>query len=139
MLLVLAIVFVLIQLVPYGRAHDNPPVTREPDWDSPRTAELAKRACGDCHSNETTWPWYSKVAPFSWLMQNHVDEGREHFNFSEMNERQRKADEAAEELDKGEMPPWAYLLAHPEAKLTNVEKRILIQGLRDTFGDRRDA
>ena len=59
----------LAQLVPYGRAHTNPPVVREPSWDSPRTRELAVRACFDCHSHETRWPWYSNVAPVSWLVQ----------------------------------------------------------------------
>ena len=57
---------VVMQLVPYGRDHSNPPVTAEPNWDSPETRALFKRACFDCHSNETVWPWYAYVAPFSW-------------------------------------------------------------------------
>jgi hypothetical protein len=73
----------LAQAVPYGRAHTNPPVTKEPSWDSPRTRELASRACFDCHSNETRWRWYSNVAPVSWLVQRDVDGGRSAFNFSE--------------------------------------------------------
>ena len=60
--------FLLIQLVPFGRDHTNPPVVQEPKWDSPATRELAKRACFDCHSNETVWPWYSNIAPVSWLV-----------------------------------------------------------------------
>ena len=67
----------LIQLVPYGRDHTNPPVTQEVKWDSPRTRELAVGACYDCHSNLTEWPWYSNVAPISWLTQKDVDEGRD--------------------------------------------------------------
>jgi hypothetical protein len=55
--------FALIQVVPYGRSHTNPPVQSEPKWDSPQTRALAVRACYDCHSNETTWPWYTNVAP----------------------------------------------------------------------------
>ena len=55
--------FLLIQFVPFGRDHTNPPVVQEPKWDSPATRELAKRACFDCHSNETVWPWYSNIAP----------------------------------------------------------------------------
>ncbi len=55
--------FLLIQLVPYGRNHTNPPVIQEPAWDSPQTQELFTRACADCHSNTTVWPWYSNVAP----------------------------------------------------------------------------
>ncbi|MDH4347045.1 MAG: heme-binding domain-containing protein, partial [Thermoleophilia bacterium] len=73
----------LAQLVPYGRAHDNPAVSQSVTWDSPRTEQLARGACLDCHSNETVWPWYSNVAPVSWLVQGDVDGGRERLNFSE--------------------------------------------------------
>ena len=74
---VLVSMFALLQLVPYGRAHSNPPITVEPQWDSPRTRELAVRACFDCHSNETRWPGYAHVAPLSWVMQWDVDTARE--------------------------------------------------------------
>src|SRR4029079_12911931 len=57
------VVFFLIQLVPYGRAHDNPVTVQEPKWDSPTTRALAQRGCFDCHSNLTAWPWYTSVAP----------------------------------------------------------------------------
>jgi hypothetical protein len=67
-----ALLVALIQAVPYGRAHSNPPVVSEPAWDSPRARELAVRACFDCHSNETVWPWYSNIAPVSWLIQSDV-------------------------------------------------------------------
>jgi Haem-binding domain len=67
--------FLLIQLIPYGHDHANPPVGAEPAWDSPATRELATAACFDCHSNETEWPWYTSVAPFSWLTQRDVEEG----------------------------------------------------------------
>ena len=77
----------LIQLVPYGRNHTNPPIVKEPDWDQPRTRELAVRACFDCHSNETHWPWYSHVAPVSWLLQWDIDEGRGVVDFSESDTR----------------------------------------------------
>ena len=75
--------FGLIQLVPYGRDHTNPPVTSEPAWDSPQTKALAQKACFDCHSNETVWPWYSSIAPGSWLIYRDVVEGRGNLNFSE--------------------------------------------------------
>ena len=68
--------FLLMQFVPYGRNHSNPPVISEPHWDSPQTRELAVDACFDCHSNETNWPWYSNIAPVSWMVQRHTDEGR---------------------------------------------------------------
>ena len=126
--------FVLIQLVPYGRAHDNPPVRREPPWDRPETRELVARACFDCHSNEVRWPWYSHVAPVSWLVQHDVDEAREHLNFSEWDRPQKDADEAAEEVAEGEMPLWYYLPAHPEARLSDAERRQLVAGLEATLG-----
>jgi hypothetical protein len=129
-----AVVFVLLQAVPYGRAHTNPPTRREPVWDSPGTRELARRACFDCHSNETVWPWYSHVAPFSWLVQRDVDGGRAKLNFSEFDRRQDEADETAEVLEEGEMPPWFYLPTHPEARLTEAERATLLRGFRATFG-----
>ena len=122
------------QVVPYGRDHDNPPVVSEPRWDSTATRTLAKRACFDCHSNETTWPWYSNVAPVSWLVQNHVDEGRRELNFSEWATANKEADEAAKTVREGEMPPRSYLIAHPEARLTDAERAQLARGLDATIG-----
>lgn len=119
---------VLIQLVPYGRDHQNPDVVAEPSWDSPQTRDLAVRACFDCHSNETTWPWYSNIAPLSWLIQRDVDEGREHLNFSEWNRRQRSG-ESAETVREGEMPPPYYTVTHPNARLSDSEMQALAQGL----------
>jgi hypothetical protein len=78
----MALVF-LIQFVPYGRDHSNPAVRAEPAWDSPRTRELTVRACYDCHSNETTWPWYTNIAPISWLVQSDVERGRAELNYSD--------------------------------------------------------
>src|SRR5437763_16733491 len=75
-------IFAVMQIIPYGRTHSNPPTIREPDWDSPRTRELAVRACFDCHSNETRWPWYANVAPFSWVVQRDVESARDVVNFS---------------------------------------------------------
>lgn len=125
-----------IQLVPYGRAHTNPPVQAEPAWDSPRTRELAARACFDCHSNETVWPWYSNVAPVSWLVQRDVNEGRGELNFSEWTSPPpRKAGEAAETMREGEMPPAIFLPTHPEARLTTAEKDELLRGIIATMGD----
>ncbi len=132
----LVLLFILIQIVPYGRDHTNPPVMKEPQWDSPKTRELFMRACGDCHSNETKWPWYSNIAPLSWSIYNHVVEGREHFNVSMWGlQKKNKGDEAAEEVEEGEMPLKSYLLAHPEARLSDSEKKALIEGLKKTFGE----
>lgn len=126
--------FLLIQLVPYGRAHDNPPVVGEPAWDSPHTRELAVRACFDCHSNETVWPWYSNIAPMSWLLQRDVNQGRDELNFSEW-DREQDGDDAAETVEDGSMPPRRYLLAHPDARLNDAELAALTAGFTATFGD----
>lgn len=137
----IAIVLVLaaIQLVPFGRDHTNPPVRQEPAWDSPTTRALAVRACFDCHSNETEWPWYTNVAPVSWLTQRHVDEGRRDLNFSEFDRSQEEASESAETIQKGSMPPANYLLTHPAARLSPAEKQALISGLEATLGTRQDG
>lgn len=128
--------FLLIQLIPYGRNHSNPPVLSEPNWDSPETRALAERACFDCHSNETVWPWYSNVAPVSWLVQHDTDEGRQHLNFSEWNQggKGREPYEMVEAVGNGSMPPAIFLVTHPEARLTAAEKDALMQGLRTTIG-----
>lgn len=128
--------FLLIQLAPYGRDHDNPPVVSEPSWDSPQTEQLARVACYDCHSNETIWPWYSNVAPISWLTQRDVEEGREYLNFSEWGSGQEgeEAEELVEVVLEGEMPPATYLPLHPAARLSEAEKETLAQGLAATAG-----
>jgi hypothetical protein len=129
--LVIALIaaFILIQLIPYGRQHTNPPVVQEPAWDSPDTRALAERACFDCHSNETIWPWYSNVAPVSWLVQHDVDEARQHFNFSEWNVENPETHHMDFVISSGEMPPAIFLPMHPEARLTDAEKQQLIDGL----------
>lgn len=134
-LLVLLAALVAIQLVPYGRNHTNPPVTGEPAWNSPETRALAKRACFDCHSNESVWPWYSNIAPASWLIQRDVDEGRAKLNFSAWGQGEQEVDDSAKLIQDGEMPPWFYLPLHSEANLTAAEKQALIQGLQVLSGD----
>lgn len=125
----------LIQLVPYGRDHSNPPVAAEPDWDAPETRDLFFRACKDCHSNESIWPWYSSIAPMSWLVTRDVAEGRSHFNVSEWGREGNHGEEAADLVRDGEMPPWFYLPAHPEAQLSEQEREALVAGLKATFGE----
>jgi hypothetical protein len=133
-LLALLVLSIGAQLVPYGRNHSNPPVLAEPGWDSLDTRELAVRACFDCHSNETEWAWYSNVAPISWLIQNHVDEGREELNFSEWHLVQ-EGEEAAETVREGSMPTPAYTWLHSDAQLTAEELERLAAGLAATLGD----
>lgn len=119
------------QLLPYGHVA-NPPVTAEPDWDSPRTRELVARACFDCHSHESKRRWYH-LAPVSWLVAYDVAEAREHLNFSEWDREQDDAHEAAEEVAEGEMPLKRYLLVHAEARLSDAERAELVRGLEATL------
>lgn len=130
------IIIIGIQIIPVERS--NPQVINEPEWDSQATKELFFRACNDCHSNKTKWPLYSKIAPISWIISNHVVEGREHFNTSEYKPGFDDSDEAASEVERGSMPISGYVLLHSEAKLTPEEKEKLIKGLKLTFGDKSD-
>ncbi len=130
-------ILLLAQLVPYGRNHTNPTPTGEPAWDSPRTRELAVRACFDCHSDQTVWPWYTTVAPGSWLIQRDVDEGRRKLNFTNWQGQKQESREAAEQVQKGEMPLRYYLPLHPSANLSTSERNELIAGLQKTFGSGR--
>jgi mono/diheme cytochrome c family protein len=126
--------FALIQLVPYGRAHANPRVRSQPSWDSARTKALFAQACGACHSNLTTWPWYSDVAPVSWLVQHDVDDGRARFDVSMWRQQpQPAADRVAQAVLSGRMPPLQYRLIHSEARLSSAQRAALAAGLQRTF------
>ncbi|MGH9414323.1 MAG: heme-binding domain-containing protein [Terriglobales bacterium] len=124
----------LIQLVPFGHAHTNPPVTAEPARNSPQTRALFQRACFDCHSNNTHWPWYSHVAPVSWLLERDVEDGRRHLNFSQWNQPQHHAKDVAARVASGDMPLWFYLPMHPAARLSAAEKQELIAGAAASLG-----
>ncbi len=130
------IVFGLIQLVPIGRDHSNPPVTGEPEWADARTRELMIDACFGCHSNEVEYPWYANVAPISWAVEHHVDEGRGELNYSEFTTSDGEFDETIESILEGEMPPRYYTSfgMHPEANLSSDEIDELVAGLRATPG-----
>lgn len=133
-LVALIVLFALIQVIPYGRNHTNPPVTQEVKWDSPRTRELAVGACYDCHSNLTTWPWYSNVAPGSWLIYADVEGGRSTLNFSEWDRPQgSEASEIEEVVRDGSMPPLQYKPLHPAGRLTSAERDELARGLARTL------
>ena len=119
---------VIIQFVPIERS--NPAEQGK----APAPAEvqvLLQRACYDCHSNETRWPWYSHVAPISFLLSHDVKEGRHEVNFSvwdQYNEQRktRKRKEIVEQVQSGEMPQWYYILLHPAAKLSEAERQAII-------------
>jgi len=126
--------FGLMQLVPYGRAHSNPAVTAEPQWATPETRDLMVRACYACHSNEVDWPWYSDVAPISWVITNHVNEGRDEINYSEFDRGHGEGGDTLEVILEGEMPPAYFTLfgLNGEANLSDAEWSTLVEGLRAT-------
>jgi mono/diheme cytochrome c family protein len=128
-----AAIFGLIQLIPFGHNHTNPPVVSEPNWSSPEARALVKEHCFQCHSNETTWPWYSNIAPGSWLIAMDVNEGRRKFNFSDWNKRPGELDEMVETINEGEMPPFQYWIFHPEARMNDAQKQQLIQALESSL------
>jgi hypothetical protein len=121
------VVFIVIQFVPVSRT--NPPVQGE-FRGSTEVVSVLRRACYDCHSNETVWPWYSRVAPLSWVIAHDVNVGREELNFSTWNqlsiEKQAKAmKESWKEVAEGEMPTWYYVVLHPEARLSANDQSVL--------------
>jgi len=128
------VVFMAMQAVPYGHDRLNPPVVREPPWASAETRALARRACFDCHSNETEWPGHARVAPMSWLVQRDVTAGRAVLNFSEWQRPQEEAGDAAEAVLQGEMPMRLYTVMHAHARLTEAERWALATGLARTMG-----
>jgi cytochrome c551/c552 len=125
---ILAAVLVLAQLIPVDRTN---PRGGADVAASPEVRAILKRACYDCHSSETVWPWYSRVAPVSWLIVRDVREGRKEVNFSIFTQypdkrRQRKWKEIPEQIEKGEMPPWLYTAVHPEARLSDADRAALL-------------
>jgi cytochrome c551/c552 len=127
----IVVIALLIQLVPLDRS--NPTPTREVAWNSEETRALARGACFDCHSDETVWPWYSRVAPVSFILVDHVHEGRAQLNFSEWEGPNADFEEVSEQMREGAMPPWDYLIMHPNAKLHAAGQDQLLAGLQATF------
>lgn len=99
----------------------NPELTLQAQYQVPQEVlRTLERACGDCHSHRTRWPWYSHVAPMSWLVADHVRDGRRHFNMDDFTEEMSIKD-ICQEIRVGSMPLKSYLLLHPEAKLSGAE------------------
>ena len=125
---VLAAAVAAMQFVPVERV--NPPV--ESDIAAPdEVKKILLRSCYDCHSNETRWPWYARVAPVSWLIARDVAEGRRELNFSVWakftgTRRARKFKEIVEQVEGNKMPQWYYVILHPDAKLEAGEKEIIL-------------
>ena len=118
--------FALIQFVPYGRNHTNAPATNPFIWDSPTAEAVAKKACYDCHSNDTKWWWAVKIAPFSWLAQHDIDGAKARVDFSAWNGALTTV-ELQSALKDG-MPPLQFTLLHPNAKLSDAEQQTLVRG-----------
>lgn len=127
---VAVVVGLAIQLVPYGWTRSNPPITDPVSWESAQVEAVVRASCYDCHSNETDWPLYSYVAPMSWLVRSDVEAGRDELNFSEWDDHDSEADDAADEVIVGSMPPERYTRLHPDAALDDVEKRLLIEAFQ---------
>ena len=98
---------------------------------SPEVESVLKTSCFDCHSNHTNYPFYAQVAPISFWINHHVEEGKEHLNFSDWNnysikKKLHKLDEIIEEIDEHEMPLGSYTLIHRDAKLNEESSNLLI-------------
>lgn len=126
-LILIILVLIGIQFVPVSKT--NPPVTgeiRAPE----NVMQILKTSCYDCHSNEVKWPWYSNIAPASWLVAYDVNEARDHLNFSKWQsysaeDKSEDIEEIWEEVEEDHMPLWYYLILHSEAKLSDQDKEVI--------------
>ncbi|WPO82114.1 heme-binding domain-containing protein [Chryseobacterium sp. JJR-5R] len=132
-LTVILVAFIIIQFFPIDKK--NPAPTPGMDFikiknTPPEVAAIINRSCYDCHSNETRYPWYSNIAPSSWILKNHIDEGRKELNFStfavyEPKIQAHKLQECIEMVEKKEMPLESYFIGHQDAKLTDAQRKVL--------------
>ncbi|WP_258102744.1 heme-binding domain-containing protein [Marinoscillum sp. MHG1-6] len=141
--LVFALVtLVVLQLFPGTKPEttlDNPNDIHKEVLIAPEVSKILRKACYDCHSNETVYPWYGNIAPVSWLVYHDVEEGREELNFSEwipysLKKKNHKLEEIAEEVEEGKMPLPIYVSIHPEADLTREERELLINWAKNLKG-----
>ncbi len=133
--ILLGIVIVFLGMQLFRIDMKNPSVNYQDDFitmmNPPAEVEtILRTSCYDCHSNETSYPWYSNVAPVSWWVEHHIEEGREELNFSEWGtydaeRKDHKLEECAEEVEEGEMPLQPYTITHDEAKLTGAQKELM--------------
>lgn len=131
--IVIAVIFVSMQAI--RPTLSNPPVDESLTINSrtqmtPEVASILDRSCRDCHSNKTVWPWYTKLAPVSWWLADHVNEGRQNLNLSEWGKlpkdrQDRKLRQMCDEIQDGMMPLSSYLPMHPAAKLSEQDKKTL--------------
>jgi hypothetical protein len=129
------LVFAVMQLFRIEKVeYEEPTENGITMYESPskQVTQLLDETCLNCHSNQITYPWYSEIAPVSWWIADHIEEGREHLNFSEWGQysaakKEHKAEESWEEIEEKEMPLESYVVAHSEADLTAEEREILIK------------
>jgi hypothetical protein len=134
--------FVVIQLFPVDLS--GPPDSGPLVIQDPQVASLVERACSDCHTNGTDWPWYARVAPGSWVTARHVREGREELNFStwgDLGVRRQfsKLGEVIDHVESGEMPLRSYTWGHAEARLTDQERQTLVDWAAELRAELRSA
>lgn len=120
---------IAIQFVPVEGVGNNPPERYTIDA-PPEVEAILRRSCMDCHSNETRWPWYSRMAPAAWLVIKDVRKGRSRMNMSEWGEtdeeeRSTDRENSWEQIESGEMPPWFYIPMHPDSRLSDADKALL--------------
>jgi hypothetical protein len=137
-IIVIIAILVIIQFFRIDKS--NPPANMEKDFitiTNPPTdmGIMLKESCYDCHSHHTKYPWYSNIAPVSWLLKEHVNNGRNHLNFSvwtdyKESKKNHKLDECIEMIETGEMPMKGYVLLHEEADLTDAQKKAMIDWFR---------
>lgn len=132
---ILGAVWGLLQVYTLRTLPENPPVLPEPSWDSPETRALVERACYDCHGNETSWPWYSTIAPLSFIIRQDVRNGREVLNYSEwgVGEPDEDLQSMIDTISKEQMPLPYYAIIQADARLTRDERSRLIDGLIETL------
>ena len=132
-LLALVVIFALMQI--YRPARTNPPVDQSKTMERsmsipPNVQTILSRACSDCHSSKTVWPWYSNVAPVSWMLTDHVNEARDEMNFSDWGtfsakKKHRRLEQICEQVNKREMPLPSYLWMHHDARLSPEDRNVI--------------
>ena len=127
--IVLVIALVAMQFIPVDRSN---PSDRGQPAAPPEVETILRRACYDCHSNETRWRWYAQIAPISFLLARDVKEGRREVNFSiwdryEQRRKARKLKEIVKEVEEGDMPPWYYVSVHADARLSQADREAIVK------------
>lgn len=134
-LIALAVVFAALQFIRPARTNPAIDASRTINARMPLTPEVAAildRSCNDCHSNQTRWPWYSNVAPVSWFVINHVNEGRDNMNFSDWAQYDSRTQQSllgfiCREAQSGAMPLKSYLRLHADATLSSEDVKALCE------------